>query len=494
MGLLDLLGKITPIVDIGLCVLGVVIIIIGTAADTSGTVDLATPSVIVGLLACVAGGLGIFAAMKRWWGVVMLTSILVTAVFTGLLAVAVVSEIWASDHKAPLAVAVDENWSNGLRQNVALQGQVVDNFCKDWVDEESCAVWYGELDLFMSMREKFATTTTPEEFDTQYPGCPANIDYNMLGENCTQAVICGLSLMQCGECDMDCKYSFEETMYSTIEGSALMSVTLWMFSALMVYWSWFVDSIETAATVAQEQIETGNAGGEQLKKLQEAADRFAIGKTPWQVILNYVVHFALFVCAFAVTGSGFLTYMSLSRDCEMVRQGSGEGCGGWSYILGAVFAVFIGLIDLLSLYGVHINYRAVTDFARSTIGFLTLCYIPIGVIMLHSAGIIRSLRHVIDTNWEDIMYDLNAEEYCFPNEATMDKDDPCKDLLEEDVTDGLGSIAALFLVLTLLLAGAVVVNTLFARTLFWAHVDDLNGVSGGLEKSISSDLGDGDAV
>ena len=46
--------------------LGVVIIIIGTAADTSGTVDLATPSVIVGLLACVAGGLGIFAAMKRW--------------------------------------------------------------------------------------------------------------------------------------------------------------------------------------------------------------------------------------------------------------------------------------------------------------------------------------------------------------------------------------------------------------------------------------------
>jgi hypothetical protein len=32
-------------------------------------------------------------------------------------------------------------------------------------------------------------------------------------------------------------------------------------------------------------------------------------------------------------------------------------------------------------------------------------------------------------------------------------------------------------VLTLLLAGAVVVNTLFARTLFWAHVDDLNGVS-----------------
>ena len=61
-------------------------------------------------------------------------------------------------------------------------------------------------------------------------------------------------------------------------------------------------------------------------------------------------------------------------------------CRGWSYILGAVLALFIGLIDLLSLYGVHINYRAVTDCARSTIGFLTLCYVPIGVIMLHSAG------------------------------------------------------------------------------------------------------------
>ena len=70
--------------------------------------------------------------------------------------------------------------------------QVVDNFCKDWVDEESCAVWYGELDLFTSMREKFATAMSPEDFDAQYPGCPANIDYNMLGANCTQAVICGL--------------------------------------------------------------------------------------------------------------------------------------------------------------------------------------------------------------------------------------------------------------------------------------------------------------
>jgi hypothetical protein len=36
--------------------------------------------------------------------------------------------------------------------------------------------------------------------------------------------------------------------------------------------------------------------------------------------------------------------------------------------------------------------------------------------------------------------------YSLDGRPVQDKDDPCKDLLEEDVTDGLGSIAALFLV------------------------------------------------
>ena len=116
-------------------------------------------------------------------------------------------------------------------------------------------------------------------------------------------------------------------MYNTIAGSALMSITLWTFSSIYIYWSWFYDSIETAATTAQEVLEEGRAGGEQLKVLQAAVDRLGTKGMSWQMILNYVCHFVCFVCAISVTGSGALTFLSLSRDCEMVRQGGGESCG-----------------------------------------------------------------------------------------------------------------------------------------------------------------------
>jgi hypothetical protein len=39
--------------------------------------------------------------------------------------------------KAPIAEAVDDNWSSGLRQNVALQGQVVPDYCNDWMPGDS---------------------------------------------------------------------------------------------------------------------------------------------------------------------------------------------------------------------------------------------------------------------------------------------------------------------------------------------------------------------
>lgn len=50
MVLLTLLAKLTPIVDIGLCVLGVIIIIIGNAADTKGTVNLGSMCTVIGVL------------------------------------------------------------------------------------------------------------------------------------------------------------------------------------------------------------------------------------------------------------------------------------------------------------------------------------------------------------------------------------------------------------------------------------------------------------
>ena len=168
-------------------------------------------------------------------------------------------------------------------------------------------------------------------------------------------------------------------MYNTIAGSALMSITLWTFSSIYIYWSWFYDSIETAATTAQEVLEEGRAGGEQLKVLQAAVDRLGTKGMSWQMILNYVCHFICFVCAISVTGSGALTFLSLSRDCEMVRQGGGESCGcllalphppplgwchtlllaadclnhdvlcnrGWSYIVGAILSTVIGLLGAL---------------------------------------------------------------------------------------------------------------------------------------------------
>lgn len=489
MGLLDLLGKLTPLVDIGLCVLGVIIMIVGAAWPTYGTVDLKTPSILIGLLTSAAGGLGIFAAMRKWWGVVMLISILQTFVFSALLAVAVVAEIWAIDMKAPIAEAVDDNWSSGLRQNVALQGQVVPDYCNDWMPGDSlCKPWYGEVEVFMSTRAHFISSLTDEEFDAAYPGCPSTIELSKIAENCTQADICGLSKVQCSECDMDCRYTFEEAMYNTIAGSALMSITLWTFSSIYIYWSWFYDSIETAATTAQEVLEEGRAGGEQLKVLQAAVDRLGTKGMSWQMILNYVCHFICFVCAISVTGSGALTFLSLSRDCEMVRQGGGESCGGWSYIVGAILSTVIGLLVILSLYGAHIQYRAVSDCARSSVGFLTLCYIPIGLIMLHSAGLVRSLRYAIDNKWEDISLELNAISYCFPD-ATLAADDPCKDELEADVSANLAQVAAVLWVLVMLLAGAVVVNTLYARTLFWDHVDHLAG-KGGMKKRLSNDFGD----
>jgi hypothetical protein len=46
-------------------VLGVIIMIVGAAWPTYGTVDLKTPSILIGLLTSAAGGLGIFAAMRK---------------------------------------------------------------------------------------------------------------------------------------------------------------------------------------------------------------------------------------------------------------------------------------------------------------------------------------------------------------------------------------------------------------------------------------------
>jgi hypothetical protein len=59
---------------------------------------------------------------------------------------------------------------------------------------------------------------------------------------------------------------------------------------------------------------------------------------------------------------------------------------------------------------------------------------------------------------------------------------------EADVSANLAQVAAVLWVLVMLLAGAVVVNTLYARTLFWDHVDHLAG-KGGMKKRLSNDFG-----
>ena len=141
--------------------------------------------------------------------------------------------------------------------------------------------------------------------------------------------------------------------------------------------------------------------------------------------------------AFAIAGAGILTYLSLSRDCKMVSMSDDEDCGAWSFIVGGLICILIGLLVLMSGYGAHIKYLAVTNCARSTVGILTIAYVPIGIIMMHSAGLVRDLRYGIDEDWVSVgLYTkLNAEAFCNPP-ATPDANDPCKDAVSPLAGDG----------------------------------------------------------
>jgi len=254
----------------------------------------------------------------------------------------------------------------------------------------------------------------------------------------------------------------------------------------MIFFGWYADSVQHASEVASEQLENESLSREQKDKLESAKNEHH--DLTWQGKLSFVFHFLLFVVACSVTGAGVLTYMSLSRDCEMVAMGDDQDCGEWSFIAGGIIALLIACMTTLSLYGVHIQYLAVTNCARGTISVLTIIYIPMGILMMHSAGLVRDLGNKIDENWSTLYRELNAKSFCDPI-ATGFVDDPCKDKLEVEVADNLGVIAGIFWLLTLAMTGVVVVNTLYARVLFAAHLEDLEGGSGkaGLNRQLSED-------
>eukprot|EP01052_Picozoa_sp_SAG31_P002006 SAG31_NODE_67_length_28318_cov_6.493674_24_plen_448_part_00 len=305
--LLDLLGKLTPIADIGLGVLGVVIIGTGNAAETYGTVDLATISTIVGFFSMVAGGVGLLAALRKWFGVVFCMSIVQTVLSSAMLGVAVVTQIWALDDKAPIADAVDSNWDKGLRQQIALQGQVIPGYCNEWSNARpTCKRWYADVDAAVQTwgnGDEPRSSTPP----TECPNSGTGLTTIVVAENCTLAYACGLDDRACQTCDVDCRYQFEQDMYDTIAGSAIMAITLWSFGAVMIFWGWYADSIQKASDLATEQLESDSHSADTKNKLEKA--RVEEHEITWQSKLSFFFHFLLFVAAWAVAGAGLLTFL-----------------------------------------------------------------------------------------------------------------------------------------------------------------------------------------
>jgi hypothetical protein len=212
-----------------LCVTGTITLIAGLAMTSYGSDMVMATLLIIGVLMCVTGGLGILAGINKWWPVILCLSIFQCFLLFGLVAVGVVCYTWSEAAKSPIATAIDAHWLHGLRTSLETPGVTstrtkhhYSGFCDPLTDAEgtsipphgSCFAFYKELQ--------------PQTCDK----CINTCSLEKAAHNCSQAYSgCIFSPHTCRACNQECRHYFEEHMYQTVRGTAYLGV---MFVAASV--------------------------------------------------------------------------------------------------------------------------------------------------------------------------------------------------------------------------------------------------------------------
>jgi hypothetical protein len=331
------------------------------AQEVSGGA-VSTGFVYCGVMLVLVGGLGIAAAKLRTVTMMMVTELLLLALFIALYSVTIIAIMLASETSNPVTYAIDEAWASGFR------GEVLESVTSRWCKEHTgnlgaCKAFYADADLALKREE---------------PACESTITAMALDCEVGVGSPCFVSRLECQGCDDLCKDKYKDHIMEQMGPAATVSYIVLGFTVvagcLMTYLTGEDDDGPPEGVIAKMGL-----------------------------LVNAIV-----VCmAFLGFLYGIFAITGANTECP-----SGQDCA--SDTLYAIVAVNLCLmvVGVLAAMGIQNGKLLFMRIANLMYVLLSLMLLMMAILLSVAAGTIADLDTYYNDNWVWIRTQLDDNDWC----------------------------------------------------------------------------------
>lgn len=324
-----------------------------------------------GSLLLAVGVFGIFAAKARAVSLMMISELVLLALFIALYSVTIITIMLATETTNPVTFAIDKAWAGGFR------GEVLETAASRWCKEHTgnlgaCKLFYEDAELALKREQ---------------PRCEATITEMALDCEVGVGTPCFVSRIECQACDDLCKDKYKDHIMDQMGPAATVSYAVLGFTVV--------------------------AGSVMTYLTRDEAPEGVIAKLG--LLINVIVGCMAFV--------GML-YVAFAISAANVECPSGQDCA--SATLYAILGVNVGLmgVAVLAALGIQQGKLLFMRIANLLYVLLSLLLLMMAILLSVAAGTISDLDTYYNDNWPRIREELDLHGWCEDVDPTYQEDIP----------------------------------------------------------------------
>jgi hypothetical protein len=327
--------------------------------------------IFCGSFLVVVGVFGILAAKLRKVTLMMISELVLLALFIALYSVTIITIMLATETTNPVTFAIDKAWAGGFR------GEVLETVTSRWCKEHTgnlgaCKLFYEDTEVALRRQE---------------PRCEATVTEMALDCEVGVGTPCFVSRLECQACDDLCKDKYKDHIMDQMGPAATVSYVVLGFTVV--------------------------AGSVMTYLTKDEAPEGVIAKLGLliNVIVVCMAFLGMIYAIFAITGA--------NTECP-----SGQDCA--SATLYAILGVNLGLmlVAVLAALGIQQGKLLFMRIANLLYVLLSLLLLMMAILLSVAAGTISDLDTYYNDNWPRIRAELDVHGWCEDVDPTYQEDVP----------------------------------------------------------------------
>ena len=305
------------------------------------------------------GVFGILAARMRAVTLMMISELLLLALFIALYSVTIIAIMLATETTNPVTYAIDKAWDAGFR------GEVLELVTGRWCKEHTgnlgaCKTFYADTDEALRRSE---------------PSCDATVTEMALDCEVGVGSPCFVSRLECQACDDLCKDKYKDHIMEQMGPAATVSYVVLAF------------------TVVAGALMTYLTGDE----------------APLGVIAKFGLLVNLVVVCMAFLGVVYAVFAISGANTECP---SGQDCASNTLYVILLVNISLMIVGVLAMLGINNGKLLFMRIATLLYVLLSLMLLMMAILLSVAAGTISDLDTYYNDNWVEIREELDLLKWC----------------------------------------------------------------------------------